>query len=90
MAHANLEVDLVAPAGRVWAGEATAVVAPAEDGSVGILPAHAPILAVLGTGRVKITEVGGRVLACDVEGGFLSVDADRVTIVVDVAGELRG
>ncbi len=90
MAHvAHLEVDLVAPDGKVWAGEATMVVAPAHDGSIGILPGHAPILALLGDGHVKITPVAGGVIACDVTGGFLSVDSDRVTIVVDAAGELE-
>ena len=89
MAHvAHLEVDLVAPDGKVWAGEATMVVAPAHDGSLGILPGHEPILAILGDGHVRITPVTGDVLTCDVTGGFLSVDSDRVTIVVDAAGEL--
>lgn len=89
MAIANLEVDLVAPDGKVWAGEATMVVAPAYDGSLGILPGHAPVLAVLGAGLVRIAPVSGDGVECEVAGGFLSVDSDRVTIVVDSHGELR-
>lgn len=90
MAHvAHLEVDLVGPDGKVWAGEATMVVAPAHDGSLGVLPGHAPILALLSDGHVKIVPVSGASLTCDVGGGFLSVDSDRVTIVVDSVGELE-
>lgn len=86
---AHLEVDLVGPDGKVWAGEARMVVAPAHDGSLGVLPGHAPILALLGDGQVRITPVSGGVVGCAVTGGFLSVDSDRVTIVVDAAGELE-
>ena len=85
---AHLEVDVVAADRRVWRGEARMVSAPAADGDIGILPGHTPILAVLRTGNVRITAVDGSVRSVTVDEGFLSVDTDRVTVVVHAAQEI--
>ena len=82
---ANLEVELVAADRMVWSGEARVVSAPAADGDIGILPGHAPVLAVLRAGTVRITDVNGGVHAVVVDAGFLSVDSDHVSVVVDTA-----
>lgn len=82
---AHLEVDLVAADHKVWSGEASMVSAPAADGDIGILPGHAPILATLRAGTVRITPTSGGTQEVRIDSGFLSVDGDRVTVVVDHA-----
>ncbi len=85
---AQLEVDLVAAHGKVWSGAARLVSAPAADGDIGILAGHTPILSVLRPGTVRVIPAGGGTpLAWHVEGGFLSVDSDQVTVVVDAVSE---
>lgn len=86
---AQLEVDLVAADRKVWSGRARQVSAPAADGEIGILVGHSPLLAVLRAGQVRITDEAGAVVSAAITGGFLSVDSDSVTIVVDSA-ELGG
>ena len=86
-----LQVELVAADRRVWEGEASMVIGRTLDGELGILPGHTPLLGVLGQGEVRITTDSG-VITVDVDGGFMSVDHDRVTIVTetaDVASEAR-
>ena len=56
---ANLEVELVAADRTVWSGDATQVSAPAADGDVGILAGHAPLLAVLRPGTVRVRGLDG-------------------------------
>jgi len=85
---AHLEVDVVAADRRVWRGEARMVSAPAAEGDMGILPGHTPVLAVLRPGKVRITTVDGAVRLVQVDEGFLSVDSDRVTVVVHSASEI--
>lgn len=80
---AHLDVDVVAADRTIWSGEARMVSAPSAEGDVGILPGHTPMLAVLRPGTVRITPVSGEVVRAAVEAGFLSVDADRVTVVTD-------
>ena len=84
---AHLEVDLVAADRRVWAGEAAMVSVPAAEGDMGILPGHTPVLAILRAGRIRVTGVDGAIRAFGVDGGFLSVDSNRVTLVVHAAQE---
>ena len=80
-----LDVTFVTADRTVWTGQAAQVVVPAVDGSMGILPQMQPTLAILGTGAVRIIDQDGHVEALDVEGGFVSADADVVTIGVDDA-----
>lgn len=80
---ANLNVDIVSAQKVLWQGRARGISAPAVEGSLGILPGHTPILAVLQQGKVQVTRDGAASLEVEIEGGFLSVDQDQVTIVVD-------
>jgi F-type H+-transporting ATPase subunit epsilon len=68
-------------------GEADAVVAPAYDGQVGILPDHAPFMTLLGEGTLTIRRAGGTSRFA-VKGGFLQVVDNRVRVVAEqVKGE---
>lgn len=78
----QLTVELVAADRKVWEGEASRVFARTVDGELGILPGHTPILSVLVEGEVHIDPVdGGQRKTVKVDGGFLSVDHDKVTLV---------
>jgi F-type H+-transporting ATPase subunit epsilon len=81
---ASLEVVVVSPARPVFEGDALWVTAPAQDGQLGILPSHAPLVAALGAGPLRIG-LEGRVARYAVRGGFLKVGDNRVTILVDRA-----
>lgn len=78
----ELQVELVAADRQVWKGQATMVSARSIDGDLGIMPGHTPLLAVLAPGEVRI-QTGGASETATVDGGFLSVDHDRVVIVAD-------
>ena len=68
-------------------GEADAVVAPAYDGQVGILPNHAPFMTLLGQGTLTVRRAD-TVNHFTVRGGFLQVVDNRVRVVAEhVQGE---
>jgi F-type H+-transporting ATPase subunit epsilon len=54
-------------------------------GQLGIFPRHAPLVAALGSGLLRIGTTGGQVARFAVSGGFLKVGDDKVTILVDRA-----
>jgi F-type H+-transporting ATPase subunit epsilon len=60
------------------------VVAPGVEGTLGILPQHAPLITELTTGELRIKQSEQETLMA-VSGGFLHVRSDRVTILVDAA-----
>ena len=80
-----MHVTVVSPEQAVFDGSADAVVAPAYDGQVGILPHHAPFLTLLGTGVLTVRQGAGSAAATRfrVSGGFLQVVGDAVRIVAD-------
>jgi F-type H+-transporting ATPase subunit epsilon len=81
---AGLHVELVAADRTVWSGEASMVIARTVEGDVGILRGHAPILSLLTEAAVEIASPDGVVHAA-VEGGFISVANDRVSILSEGA-----
>ena len=80
-----MHVSVISAERSVFDGEADAVVAPAYDGLVGILPRHAPFMTLLGQGIVKI-QSGGDLTRLQVMGGFLQVASNVVRIVARRAG----
>jgi F-type H+-transporting ATPase subunit epsilon len=84
---AALKVRVVSPAKVVYQGDAAALVAPAWDGQVGILPGHAPFIALLGAGYLDIDLPGGGSTRYWVGGGALKVLDDQVTVLAELAHE---
>ena len=81
-----LHVELVSVESEVWSGEATQVTARTTEGELGILPGHAPLLGQLAEGfDVRITKEGGGEIVATVDGGFLSVTSEGVTILAEAA-----
>ncbi|WP_066519450.1 F0F1 ATP synthase subunit epsilon [Curtobacterium ammoniigenes] len=78
---AGLQVNLVSADREVWSGEATMVVARTTEGQIGILGGHEPMLAILASGKVRITRADGSTVEADADDGFLSVEHDTVMIV---------
>ena len=83
---ASLDVRVVSPSEIVFEGKASSMVAPAWDGQVGILPSHAPMLALLGVGQLVIDRPGGGSDTFYVAGGVLKVERDKVTLLTEYAG----
>lgn len=83
-----LRVSVISPERILFEGETDAVVAPAYDGEVGILPGHAPMMTLLGRGPLRLGS-GAGARRFSVEGGFLQVVDDQVRVVTERAEEQR-
>jgi F-type H+-transporting ATPase subunit epsilon len=81
-----LRVVVISPERTLFDGEAEMVVAPAWDGEIGILRGHAPLMALLGSGEMRVKQ-GGVVERFHVEGGFLQVVDNAVTVLSEKASQ---
>ena len=81
----TIHVDIVSAEEEIHSGAATVVYAPAEMGEVGIYPRHAPMLARLRPGEVRVEPEHGDELFFFVSGGLLEVQPHIVTILADTA-----
>ena len=83
---AEIAVELVAVERMLWSGQASNVTAQTTEGEIGVLPGHEPMLGQLvDNGVVVIRPVDGDKLVAAVQGGFLSVSEDKVTILAEFA-----
>ena len=78
-----LNVELVSPTQQVWSGQATFISARTIEGDLGVLPGHAPLFGVLVDGAVSIRGVDGSTQEFNVQGGFISVSNNRVSILTE-------
>ena len=78
-----LKVSVISPESVLFEGEVDSVVAPAYDGEVGILTGHAPLMALLGDGELRLGGNTGRRFT--VSGGFMQVLNDQVRVVTEKA-----
>lgn len=84
---AVLEVRVVSPEKVVFEGASAGVVLPAWDGQVGILPGHAPLIALLGAGALDVDLPGGGSQRFHVAGGVVKVEENRVTVLTEHAAD---
>jgi F-type H+-transporting ATPase subunit epsilon len=84
---ALFRLELVAPTGRVFEDDVRMVVLPATTGELGILAQHAPLVAQLSIGRMRVLKAGGEWVTFAVAEGFAKVQFDRVTVLADAAEE---
>jgi F-type H+-transporting ATPase subunit epsilon len=80
----TLHVEVVTAERELYNGEAEIVDVPGSEGQLGILPKHAPLLALLGAGPLQI-KLHGDIDILFISGGFIEVSHNRVTILADTA-----
>jgi F-type H+-transporting ATPase subunit epsilon len=80
----HLALEIVTPDRAILHAEVDEVEIPAEDGYLGILPGHTPLLAALRVGELWYRR-GQEKTYLSVAFGFVEVQPDRVTILAQVA-----
>ena len=66
----KLFLEIITPAGKVYNNEVDMVIAPATEGTVGILPDHIPLFTKLKDGELKIKD-SGKEEYFTIYGGFM-------------------
>lgn len=80
-----LSVRVVSPTETVFEGECTSMVVPGWDGRIGILPGHAPLIALLGGGLLELGLAGGTSSQWFVNRGVVKVEHNSVTLLSEYA-----
>ncbi|KZE33557.1 F-type H+-transporting ATPase subunit epsilon [Crenobacter luteus] len=83
---AKMRVEVVSTEEQIFSGEAEFLVAPAENGEIGIYPRHVPLLTRIKPGvlRVQVPGEAKEVLVA-VSGGMMEVQPTLITVLADVA-----
>ena len=81
----TIHVDIVSAEGEIFSGPAKMVFLPAAEGEIGVAPRHAPLLALLKAGEVRVQPEEGDEQSFYVGGGALEVQPTKVTVLADTA-----
>ncbi len=81
----TLNVEVVAVDRLVWEGAAKSVVVKTIEGTMGILPGHEPVLALLADSAVRVEMESGDAELFAVHGGFFSLDSNTIKVLAETA-----
>ena len=76
-------LEIITPDKKVYSGEVDSVKLPGADGSFGILNNHAPIIASLKKGTIKITDAKKHVENFEINGGVVEVQNNKVIVLAE-------
>src|ERR671919_1239974 len=80
----TFDLSLVTPDGAAFEGEAQMLIVPGAAGEIGILARHAPLVAMLKAGEIRVKS-DGRWQAFAAGPGYCKVQQDRALVLVDDA-----
>jgi F-type H+-transporting ATPase subunit epsilon len=76
----EFKLEITTPTGQVYSKQVDMVTLPGQEGEMGILPQHAPLIALLGDGEV-VARRGNQEDRLLVTGGCAEITANRVAII---------
>jgi len=87
---ATFDVSLVTPDGPVFEGEVEMLIVPGDDGEIGVLARHAPLIALLKAGSTRVhVKRDSEVQEFATGPGFFKVEQDRALALVDDAVDAK-
>jgi F-type H+-transporting ATPase subunit epsilon len=79
-----INISFISQEKTLFEGEAKMVVMDGQDGQLGIVQGHSPLLAILKPGPVRMIQDSGEEVFFT-NGGFAEVQPESITILVDSA-----
>jgi len=80
----TFDLSVVTPGGAAFEGEAEMVIVPGAAGEIGVLARHAPLVAMLNAGEIRV-KASGEWQSFAAGPGFFKVQQDRAIALVDDA-----
>lgn len=79
-----MKLDILSPQKSEYSDEVSLIQLPGQDGSFEILNNHAPIIALLKKGKIKIIDTNNQEKNFEVKGGIIEFKNNIGTILVEM------
>lgn len=79
----GFEIDIVTPQKLYFSGEVVSVTAPGQDGLFQVMKNHAPLLAALSSGKVKLAMADKSEKTFTISDGFFEVSANKSILLTE-------
>ncbi|MCD6012702.1 MAG: atpC [Flavipsychrobacter sp.] len=83
-----MQLDILTPERKVFSGKVYGVYLPGTSGAFEILENHAPIIASLGKGRMKILKDKNTTETYEITGGFVEMLNNKASVLIEGATAL--
>ena len=85
-----MKLEIITPNGVIFDDEVRQVTLPGSEGEFGVLPKHATLVSLLDTGVIEIIKSNGKKVAVAINSGYVKVDEEKTTCIIDGAVALSG
>ncbi|OQX77411.1 MAG: F0F1 ATP synthase subunit epsilon [Epsilonproteobacteria bacterium 4484_65] len=85
-----MKLEIVTPNGVIFDAEVKQVTLPGSEGEFGVLANHSTLVSLLDTGVIVIEKTDGSEVAVAINSGYVKVDEEKTTCIVDGAVALSG
>lgn len=77
-----MQLEILSPDKKIYSGEAVGVQMPGVTGSFEVLNNHAPMIAALATGKMRVN-TGKENVIYNIKGGFVEILNNNVSVLVE-------
>lgn len=78
-----MTLEIISPAATIFKGMVNLVQLPGVTGSFEILYNHAPMIALLKKGKIKLVDKNEKISFIEINGGTLKVENNKIIILSD-------
>lgn len=80
-----MNLEILTPEKKLYSGEVYGVQMPGISGSFEVLEKHAPLVSALKAGKLKVLKDKQHTSSYEIQGGFVEVLNNKVTVLVEGA-----
>jgi F-type H+-transporting ATPase subunit epsilon len=78
-----MKIDIVTPDTTIYQGEVSLAQLPGLDGSFEVMNNHAPMIAALKKGKIKVIDSGKNVLFFEINGGVVEILKNKIQVLAE-------
>lgn len=83
-----MTLNILTPERKIFEGEVYGILVPGVQGYFELLDNHAPIVAALGIGRMKVLKDKNNSEEYKIEGGFIEMSNNKTVVLIEAAETL--
>jgi len=78
-----MKIEILTPDSILWKGDGSLLQLPGTDGLFEILNNHAPLISILGKGKIKVVANDNTTKYFEISGGVIEVHKNKVIVLAE-------
>lgn len=78
-----MTIEIITPEKTIYSGTVSLAQFPGADGSFEVLNNHAPMVATLKKGSIKLKDAESKMVYIEIEGGIVQIESNKLLVLAD-------